>query len=257
MQLLHSKIINSESQNTPLIIIHGLFGMLDNWGTIAKAFAENRPVHLLDLRNHGRSFHHDEMNLAVMAEDLKDYLEHHKIEKAHLLGHSLGGKKVMEFAMHHPEFIEKLIVADMAPKAYPPHHQSILKALQTVDFGQHSSRQTVQEHLASFISEAGVIQFLMKNLYWNDEKQLAWRFNLEVLCRRYPEFVGVPVSHGQFNGSCLFLAGSLSHYVLPQDAMLIKMHFPQAEIAYIHGAAHWLHADKPQEFLAAVQGFLD
>jgi esterase len=254
--LLHSKIFNAESPNTPLIIIHGLFGMLDNWGTLAKHFAENRPVHLLDLRNHGRSFHHPEMNLAAMAEDLKHYLDHHHIAQAHLLGHSLGGKKVMEFAMHYPQRIQKLIVADMAPKAYPPHHQSILKALQTVDFAQHQSRQAVQEHLAGFIAEAGVIQFLMKNLYWNDEKQLAWRFNLPVLCQRYPEFVGVPISHGQFDGPCLFLAGALSHYVLPQDKMLIQMHFPKADVHYIAGAAHWLHADKPQEFLNAVQAFL-
>ena len=144
MQILHSKIYGQEKNGTPLLVFHGLFGMLDNWGSFGKEFGELFPTHLIDLRNHGKSFHSDEMNHQVLADDILNYMNFHGIEKANLLGHSLGGKAVMTFAISYPEKVEKLIVADIAPKAYPPHHQGIIKALQSVNFDEVKSRQDVE-----------------------------------------------------------------------------------------------------------------
>ena len=138
-QILHSKIYGQDQSGTPLLVFHGLFGMLDNWGTFGKEMGELFPVHLLDLRNHGKSFHSEEMSHDAMASDILNYMNVHGLEKVNLLGHSLGGKAVMQFAITHPEKVEKLIVVDIAPKAYPPHHQGIFKALQTVDFDQVKS----------------------------------------------------------------------------------------------------------------------
>ncbi len=164
MPILHSKIYGEDQPGLPLLVFHGLFGMLDNWGSFGKEFGEIMPVHLMDLRNHGRSFHSEEMSHDAMAEDILHYMEHHEIEKAHLLGHSLGGKAVMQFAINFPEKVEKLIVVDIAPKAYPPHHQDILEALQSVDFETATSRGDVEEKMSQYIKERFVILFLTKNL---------------------------------------------------------------------------------------------
>lgn len=127
MEILHSKIYGQDKTGTPLLVFHGLFGMLDNWGSFGREFGELMPVHLIDLRNHGKSFHSEEMTIDAMVNDVQVYMDHYGLEKVYLLGHSLGGKVVMQYAITNPEKVEKLIVADMAPKAYPPHHQGFLK----------------------------------------------------------------------------------------------------------------------------------
>ncbi|QCX54042.1 alpha/beta fold hydrolase [Elizabethkingia sp. JS20170427COW] len=256
MQILHSKIYGQEQAGTPLLVFHGLFGMLDNWGSFGREFGELFPTHLMDLRNHGKSFHSEEMNPQVLAEDILHYMEFHQLEKVNLLGHSLGGKAVMTFAISYPEKVEKLIVADMSPKAYPPHHQGIIKALQSVDFSQIKSRGEVEEILQQYIHEKPVIQFLTKNLYWTEDKNLAWRFNLPVLAVKYNDFVSSAVKYGQFPGETLFLGGEKSNYILPQDEFLIKQLFPKAQIAKIANAAHWVQADNPKDFNKAVKEFL-
>lgn len=257
-QLLHSKIYGEDKAATPLLVLHGLFGMLDNWGTFGKEMGDSRPVHLLDLRNHGKSFHSDEMSHETMSTDILNYLDHHGIQKAILLGHSLGGKAVMQFALTHADRVEKLIVADIAPKAYPPHHQGILKALQSLDFEQISSRQEAEETLGSYIKEKSVVYFLLKNLYWKDahNKKLAWRFNLDVLAEKYAEFVSKAVRHGVFSGPTLFLAGEKSNYILPQDALQIRQQFPDSKIIKISNAGHWLHADNPEDFTREIRNFI-
>ena len=163
--ILNSKIYGVEKNGTPLLVFHGLFGMLDNWATFGREFGEKLPCHLLDLRNHGKSFHTEDMSHDNMAEDILNYLNQHQIEKACLLGHSLGGKAVMQFAISYPERVKKIIVVDIAPKAYPPHHQKIMEALQSVDFEKMMSRKEVEEKLAESIEEKPIIQFLVKNLY--------------------------------------------------------------------------------------------
>lgn len=256
MEILHSKIYGEGRSETPLLVFHGLFGMLDNWGSFGKEFGELMPTHLLDLRNHGRSFHADSMTHDDLAQDIVNYMDAHQIRKAHVLGHSLGGKAVMQFAINFPESLEKLIVADIAPKAYPPHHQGIIKALQTVDFEQVQSRQDVEKVLEEYIHERFVIQFLMKNLYWTDDKKLAWRFNLKTLAEHYTEFVSNAIRFGVFTGPTLFIAGANSNYILPQDEFLIKQQFPDSKIIRIKNAEHWVQANNPVDFNAAVKDFL-
>lgn len=255
-QILHSKIYGENSSNTPLLVFHGLFGMLDNWGGFGKEMSEYFPVHLIDLRNHGRSFHSSEMSHDDLAHDILHYMEAHGLAKANLLGHSLGGKAVMQFAVKYPLKVNQLIVVDISPKAYPPHHQGILKALESVDFNTVNSRGDVEKVLEAYIPEKSVIQFLAKNLYWTEDKKLNWRFNLPTLSEKYQDFVSNAIKFGVFTGDTLFIAGEKSNYILPQDEFLIKQQFPNAKIVKIKNAGHWVQAENPIDFTAAVKSFL-
>ena len=230
--------------------------MLDNGGSFGKEFGEDAPCHILDLRNHGKSFHSEEMTHQVLAEDILNYMNVHGIDKVNLLGHSLGGKAVMTFAISFPEKVEKLIVADISPKAYPPHHQGIIKALQSVDFNTITSRQEVEEVLSKYISEKSVIQFLTKNLYWTEDKKLNWRFNLKTLAEKYNDFVANAIKFGKFEGQTLFIAGEKSNYILPQDELLMRQQFPNYQLITISNAGHWVQAENPKDFNEAVKNFL-
>ena len=254
--ILHSKIYGEDKAGTPLLVFHGLFGMLDNWATFAKTMQEFFPVHILDLRNHGKSFHSEDMSHDDMAHDILHYMDFHGMEKANLLGHSLGGKAVMQFAVKYPVKVEKLLVADIAPKAYPPHHQGIIKALQSVDFSVVQTRSEAEAVLKQYIPEVETIQFLAKNLYWDENKKLGWRFNLPVLAEKYNDYVANEIKFGVFSGETLFIAGEKSHYILPQDEFLIKQQFPNAKIVKIANAGHWVNADNPKDFAKAVQDFI-
>ena len=254
--ILNSKIYGVEKNGTPLLVFHGLFGMLDNWATFGREFGEKLPCHLLDLRNHGKSFHMEEMTPDNMAEDILNYLNQHQIEKAYLLGHSLGGKAVMQFAISYPERVKKIVVVDIAPKAYPPHHQKIMEALQSVDFEKMMSRKEVEEKLAESIEEKPVIQFLVKNLYWEQEDRLNWRFNLKVLAEKYSDFVGKAIRFGIFEGETLFIKGEKSHYILPQDEFLIQKQFPKYQLVTIKNAGHWVQVENAKDFNEEVSNFL-
>ncbi len=256
MDILHSKIYGKEQGGIPLLVFHGLFGMLDNWGSFGKEMGEFFPVHLIDLRNHGKSFHSPEMSHDDLAHDIQHYMDFHGLEKVNLLGHSLGGKAVMQFAIKYPVKVNRLIVVDISPKAYPPHHQGILKALESVDFTSATSRQDVEMMLAKYISEKAVILFLTKNLYWTEDKKLAWRFNLTTLAEKYEEFVSNAIKFGVFTGETLFLAGERSNYILPQDEFQIKQQFPHSAVVTIKNASHWVQADNPADFNEVVKDFL-
>ncbi|MGS0747443.1 alpha/beta fold hydrolase [Halpernia sp. GG3] len=254
--ILHSKIYGKEKLGIPLLVFHGLFGMLDNWGSFGKDFGEIMAVHLIDLRNHGKSFHSDEMSHDDLAEDILNYMVANNIQKATLLGHSLGGKAVMQFAMKYPEKIDKLIVVDIAPKSYPPHHQGILKALLDVNLDEVKSRGEVEDILSQYIPEKSVVYFLAKSLYWTENKKLAWRFNLKALAQKYAEFVSNAIKFGVFEGETLFISGANSNYILPQDSLLIKQQFPISKIISIKNAGHWVQAENPKDFHDAVYEFL-
>lgn len=256
MQILHSKIYGEDKAGTPLLVFHGLFGMLDNWGSFGKEMGEYFPVHLIDLRNHGKSFHSEEMTHESLSNDILHYMEYHNFQKVNLLGHSLGGKAVMQFAINFPVKVAKLIVVDITPKAYPPHHQGIIKALQSVDFNKVESRKDVEEVLQQYIPQKSVIQFLTKNLYWTDDKTLNWRFNLKTLAEKYSEFVSNAIKFGVFAGDTLFIAGAESNYILPQDEFQIKQQFPQASIVKIENAGHWVQAENPKDFAEVVKDFI-
>lgn len=253
-EILHGKIYGSHPEH--LLIFHGLFGQADNFATLARQFAEHYTVHTIDLRNHGRSFHSDDMSFEAMTRDILNYLDEHQIETCYLLGHSLGGRVVMEFAYRYPERLDKLIVADMAPKAYAPHHQGILKALESVDFDKVEKRSDAEEYLKQYIPEFGVRQFLLKNVYLKEKGRYAFRFNLEVLSNKYLEMVGEGLTDGNYDNPTLFIRGGNSHYIMDQDFDMIKSHFPQAEFETIPNAGHWLHAENPKMFFDLIIEFL-
>jgi pimeloyl-ACP methyl ester carboxylesterase len=253
MELLHAKILG---QGQPFLILHGYFGMGDNWKSLGNKFAENYEVHLIDQRNHGRSFHADEFDYEVMVEDLYNYITHHQLENCVLLGHSMGGKTAMLFAVEHPELIHKLLIADISPRAYKPHHNEILAGLNSIDFSIQNSRQLVDEKLKELIPEMGVRQFLLKNVYWKEKGQLGFRFHLKSLTENNPE-VGVALpSFTSFEGATLFLSGGSSGYITVAEEPIIKAHFPNSEIVTIPKTGHWLHAEKPLVFYELVKTFL-
>ena len=252
-QILHSKILG---KGDSLLILHGFFGMGDNWKSLANKFAEYFEVHLIDQRNHGRSFHSDDFSYELMVEDLENYINHHQLKKVNLLGHSMGGKTVMLFATSFPEMVNKLIIADISPRYYPPHHQFILEALNNVNFNMITKRSEVAKILSDHIDEEGIKQFLLKSVYWKEKGQLTYRFNLESLTENIDE-VGVALpSFTVFEGDTLFLKGANSGYISNDDIPLIEAHFPKAQIKTIENAGHWLHAENPIAFYKEVIIFL-
>lgn len=254
MQILHSKIVG---EGAPLLILHGYFGNGDNWKTIANAVSDTFQIHLIDQRNHGRSFHSDDFDYELMTEDLCNYIAHHKLEKINLLGHSMGGKTAMLYAVEFSENVNKLVVADISPRMYPPHHHDILEALNSIDFSVQNSRKLVDEKLLKLIPEVGVRQFLMKNIYWREKGQLDFRFNLESLTENNDE-VGVALpSFTVFEGETLFLKGENSGYISATEEPIINAHFPNAKIVTIKNAGHWLHSENPTDFLKVVGEFLN
>lgn len=248
---LYSQI---SGEGTPLIIMHGVFGMGDNWQTHGRHWSQNFEVHLLDMRNHGKSPHSDEFSYDAMADDLLEYMDDHNISKAHILGHSMGGKVAMHFATLNPERVLKLIVADIAPKPYKPHHQEIIAALQNLDLENITSRTEAQDQFA--ITEPGIKQFLLKSLYWKEKGQLAWRFNVPVIAREINRVVEALPDNAIYYGDVLFVRGGNSWYIKDEDWDNVLSHFPDAELVTIEGAGHWLHAEKPKEFFQAVNNFL-
>ena len=254
MELLHSLIIG---KGQPLVILHGYFGMGDNWKTLANKFAKNYEVHIVDQRNHGRSFHSYDFNYDVMVEDLLVYLKSHKLSKVNILGHSMGGKTAMLFSVTFPEMVDKLIVADIAPRYYPPHHELILKALHSVDFSLVKSRDDIDLILKKYIPEMWIRQFLMKNVYRKSKNEFAFRFNLESLTDNNDEVGDGLPNFTQFFGKTLFLKGENSGYISTDDISLIKSHFPNSKIVTIPDAGHWLHAENPTDFYRSIVKLLE
>ena len=243
-------------QGPPLIILHGLFGSLDNWMTHARKLSEDFTVYLVDQRNHGKSPHSNEWSYPLMAEDLHEFMSKEGIYASNFLGHSMGGKTVIQFAMQYPEQIEKLIVADMGVKAYPPHHTEIIAALKSVDLLQVQSRNDVDRLLQAGIKEFGVRQFLLKGLGRDQEKKFAWKFNLKVLSEKYEEVLAPIEFTYPFEGPTLFIHGGNSQYVLEEDKGEITSYFPYVFFDEIPSAGHWLHAEAPDEFITKVRDFL-
>ena len=252
--ILHSKILG---EGKPLLILHGYFGMSDNWKTLGNQFAEHYQVHLIDQRNHGRSFHSYEFNYELLVQDLHTYIQHHKLDSVYLIGHSMGGKTAMLFATQYPNLVDKLIIVDISPKAYAPHHNAILAGLNSIDFSIQNSRKLVDEQLSKYIPEIGVRQFLMKNVYWKEKGVLDFRFNLKSLTENNPE-VGKPLPQNTvYHKETLFLKGEKSGYILEEEQMIIDNHFPNNKVVEIAKAGHWLHAENPKDFYEAVCKFLD
>lgn len=251
---LHSTILG---EGTPMLILHGFLGMSDNWKTLGKEFADSGfQVHLIDQRNHGRSPHSEDFNYLLMARDIKEYCDTHHLEGCILLGHSMGGKTAMLTATQFPHIVEKLVVADIAPKYYAPHHQQILEGLEAVDRASLSSRGEAEELLSKYVKEEGVRLFLLKNLYWKSKGKLALRFNLESLVKNVENVGEALPDNAVFPKPALFLRGGNSNYITSEDIPLIKSHFPKAEVETIPNVGHWLHAENKDAFFTAVMRFL-
>jgi len=251
--ILHSKI---SGEGKDIIILHGLFGMLDNWNSIARVLNDNYRVHLVDQRNHGRSFHSEHFTYPEMAEDLIAYMDHHDVKSATVIGHSMGGKVAMHAATAFPERIEKLVVVDIAPRYYPVHHREILNALLSIDLEEMETRGDVEQAMLRKIPVPAIAQFLLKNLYWVEDGVLGWRFNLKVLNEKIENVGEALDDQATYKGPALFIKGGNSDYITPNDGPLIHLHFPNSEVKEIENAGHWIHAEAPKAFLKMVQGFM-
>jgi pimeloyl-ACP methyl ester carboxylesterase len=232
--------------------------MSDNWKTLGVQFAsEGFEVHILDLRNHGRSFHSDEFSYELMVQDIVQYCKDNQLNNINIIGHSMGGKTAMLLAARYPELVDKLIVADIGPKYYAPHHQDILAGLNAVDFTLKPSRIEVEAILSKYIPDFGTRQFLLKSLYWQEPGQLAFRFNLAVFNTKITE-IGVPLPlELSFEEPTLFIRGGNSDYILDADVPAIKEQFPNARIETIPNVGHWLHAENPALFYELSLSYLN
>ena len=251
MEILHSKIIG---EGVPFLILHGYLGMGDNWKSLGNQFEEHFQIHLIDQRNHGRSFHADEFDYENLTKDLLNYIQYHNLENVILLGHSMGGKTAMLFAVKYPRVVDRLIIADISPRYYQPHHTDILKALNSVDFSIQNSRKLVDEKITELIPDIGVRSFLLKNVYWKEKGKLAFRMNLKVLEREMKDILGA-IPEAEVFTPTLFIRGELSNYILDEDIDQLEDYFPDSTLVTVPNAGHWVHAEAPDLFIDTLLGF--
>lgn len=242
-------------QGEPIIILHGLFGSSDNWLTQAKLFAERYKVYSVDQRNHGLSPHSDDFDYTSMVDDLLEFVTDHQIQKPIILGHSMGGKTAMNFALGHPDKIEKLIVVDISPRQYNLEHHTIAEGLKAIPIETITSRNEADEILSHHVPEVGVRQFLLKNIQRNSSGGFTWKINLPVISEKL-ENIGADLQFaGQFEKASLFIRGAKSKYISDSDWTRITEIFPHAELETMD-TGHWVQAEKPQEFAAKVLQWL-
>ena len=247
--MLNTVISETDPTLPPVLIAHGLYGSARNWGAIAKRLSDRYRVTAVDMRNHGESPRATTQSYADMAQDLAEAIP----DRAHVVGHSMGGKAAMVLALTHPDKIDRLVVADIAPVAYGHTQVHLIEAMRQIDLTGIESRGDADRQLKPLVADDGVRAFLLQSL---DVKERRWRLNLDVLAHEMPRIIGFPDVTGKFDGPTLFLAGGDSDYVRPEHRDRIKTLFPQAKFAKIPGAGHWLHAEKPREFEAALRTFL-
>ncbi len=252
MELFYREV----GEGPPMVILHGLFGSSDNWFTQAKMFGERYRVYLLDQRNHGLSPHTDEHDYKLLAEDLRNFIEDKNIKDPIIIGHSMGGKTAMNLAISYPELLKLLVVVDIAPKAYPVRHDTIIDGLKSLDLSKITSRKEADDALAEYVPEAGVRQFLLKNLQRKQEGGFEWKINLKVLDANI-EKMGEGLQYpGEFDKPTLFIRGTRSNYILDNDYNRIHELFTSSIVVSLD-TSHWVQAEKPQEFVDAVLEFID
>ncbi|MBU2976751.1 alpha/beta fold hydrolase [Alteromonas sp. C1M14] len=249
---LHYRYTDADSDYL-LVLIHGLFGSLDNLSVVQRHFKDKVNILAIDLPDHGQSPHVDNFSLSVCMSGLVELLDQFEHKKIGLLGHSLGGKVAMLTALTYPDRIDDLIVADIAPVSYPPRHTDIIAALKSVSLDKIQSRQDADKQLQAGIKEVGVRQFLLKSLAENSTGQWHWRFNLDNLAKHYDQIKGWPQTTGVFDKPCLFIKGSQSDYITGAMQPAIQQLFPKAKAHIIDNTGHWLHAEKPTSFNRVVE----
>ena len=236
-------------EGDPLIILHGLFGMSDNWNTLGKRFSESFNVHVLDLRNHGRSPHADEFNYDVMCNDLSQYIEDNNLKDVILVGHSLGGKLVMKYAFEFSENIKKMIVVDIAPREYDvDFHKNLLNKLLQIPLNQFKQRKEVENVMIQYGIDKNISLFLLKNLYRDDFGSFLWRFNLKVLASELDNIKPADFITGELQIPTLFIKGEKSNYITEQDEIFISKYFKEVNFCTINNAGHWVHAENQDDF---------
>ena len=253
--MLNVMTTGSPTDQPPLMIVHGLYGSARNWGVIARRMADRGEVLSVDMRNHGNSPWFDTHSYADMAGDLAEVIEAQG-KTVDVVGHSMGGKAAMVLALSRPDLVRRLIVADIAPVAYSHSQVQFIDAMKALDLQGLTTRTEADKRLAEHVGEPGIRAFLLQSLDLKSDP-VKWRLNLDTLEAEMPKIVGFPEVTGTFDGPTFFLSGKDSDYVLPEHRSTIKQHFPKAKFARIPGAGHWLHADKPREFEAAMRAFLD
>lgn len=241
-------------EGDPLMILHGLFGFSDNWQTHAKKLAEYYRVILVDLRNHGRSDWSDDFSYEIMADDVLELCDDLNLEDLILVGHSMGGKVAMQVAAKREELLEKLVIVDMGIKSYPMHHDHIIAGIKSVTLDTIKARREAEQQLGAHIESEGIKQFLLKNMYWKEKGQLAWRMNVPVLEKEMPNILSGFEAEEVFTPT-LFIRGAMSNYILDEDVSSIENQFPDMELVTIENAGHWVHAEAPNEFQEALLGF--
>jgi len=248
---------NEHRDRPVLAILHGLFGSARNWYSIARRLSSQRRIVAFDLRNHGASDWAERMDYNEMAEDIRAALQERGHRRYALLGHSMGGKAAMVAALHHPDEIERLVLVDIAPVAYPPRHLGYIRAMRSLDLSSITRRGDADAKLSGAVPDAAERAFLLQNLVF-DEGRARWRLNLAAIERAMPALVGFPSTTDgtTYPGPALFVAGARSDYVLPDQEPAIRQLFPKADIHRIANAGHWLHAEQPGAFVATVEPFL-
>jgi esterase len=241
----------------PLIILHGLLGSADNWRLMSRRLGAHYKVLAVDLRNHGRSPHSDIFDYDVMAADLREFMEQQALHRIILLGHSIGGKVAMQFAIDYSEQVDSLVIVDIGPKPYEPSQRYILEALRSLDLTRCKSFADVDAALAAEVSGESLRQFLLKNLARDENGRLRWKVHLEAIYRNYDKLARGLAPGRTFDKPTLFIRGGRSNYIEDDDALLIRQIFPGAEIATLPEAGHWVHVDAPEEFFQTVLNFLN
>lgn len=253
-RLLHCQTLGDGART--VVLLHGLFGMSANLGPLARELARQWRVLLPDLRNHGRSFHAPGMRYRELAADVVRLLDAHGIEQAALLGHSMGGKVAMQAALDHPRRVTRIVVADIAPVRYEPHHGPVFAALREAAADTLADRRATQRILERHITEAGVVALMLMNRAHDTAGGWHWRFDLDAIESGYDDILAAPVSEAAWEGPALFLKGELSDYITAAAREPTARLFPHARLKVIAGAGHWLHAEKPAVFLRLAREFL-
>lgn len=239
----------------PVIVLHGLFGSLENWHSFNLRLSEHYRVYGLDQRNHGRSPHHPEMSYPLMADDVARLMMAQKITGARVVGHSMGGKTAMQLALDHPQAVRQLVVVDISPKAYPPYHAEILEGLQSLDLRTFQNRKQMEDALALRIPDLRVRQFLLKNVVRQEGKGFDWRMGLGEIASNY-ELLGAAIESPKvYDGPALFIRGENSDYLLPEDLLPIQKLFPKGHLQSVANAGHWVHVEAPEKLLQLVTSF--